>query len=238
MERPTPPTIGKVTSNRRTGVVAAVLVMAGVVLLVGPPLARDGVCGLVSCADQVPDIAVTRTSASGLAVLVPQPAAPSVRSVQLLEGGGRGTGSRRWFIQRDGSGNPSSFPVGSRPAGFRTVTELTAAPSTGTWTAQVGFRCTTASLPFAPDTLAVGEVRSWSGVISGPTFSTTPRTRERCQGGAGSVERTLLVVGGVVTVVGALLGILVVLRAPVRFPEEVGDDVTGFDEPRSGPSAD
>ena len=197
--------------------------------MVGPALARDGICGLLSCADQVPDIAVTRTSPSELAIVVPDQAAVSVRSVQLLEGGSRGTGARRWFIQRDGSGTHASFPVGAQPAGFRTLTELTVEPTKDTWTAQVGFRCTTASLPFVPDTLAVGEVRSWSGVVSESTFSDTSRTEERCQESAGDVEKVLLIVGAGLTLVGAVLGIVVVLRRPVRFPEDLDDDVDGID---------
>lgn len=201
--------------------------------MVGPALARDGICGLLSCADQVPDIAVTRTSPSELAIVVPDQAAASVRSVQLLEGGSRGTGARRWFIQRDGSGTHSSFPVGAQPDGFRTVTELTVEPTKDTWTAQVGFRCTTASLPFAPDTLAVGEVRSWSGVVSESTFSNTSRTEERCEESAGDVEKVLLIVGAGLTLVGAVLGIVVVLRRPVRFPEDLDDGVDSLDGPPS-----
>jgi hypothetical protein len=61
-----------VASNRRSGVLAVVLLVVGVVLMVGPPLARDGICGFVSCADQVPDIAVTRTSPTAFAIVVPE----------------------------------------------------------------------------------------------------------------------------------------------------------------------
>ena len=205
---------------------AVVLIAVGVVLMVGPPLARDGICGLVSCADQVPDIAVTRTSPTGIAVVVPGAAASSVRSVELLEGGGRGTGARRWSIQRAGDDVHQTFPAGVEPAGFRTVTELAAPPTQGTWTAQVGFRCTTASLPFQPEALAVGEVRSWSGVMSGSSFSSASRTEERCVTGAGTAERWALLLGALFATVGAVLGIIVVLRRPVRFPED-GDDQDG-----------
>jgi hypothetical protein len=224
-----------VNSNRRLGVVAVVLLVVGVVLMVGPPLARDGICGLVSCADQVPDIAVTRTSPTELAVLVPPAASRSVRSVQLLQGGSQGSGTRRWLIQRNGSGDHASFTVGVAPSGFRTVTPLDAPPAKDTWTAQVGFRCTTASLPFSPDTLAVGEVRSWSGVLSGSKFSETSRTEEQCASEAGSTERGLLVAGAVLAVVGAVLGIVVVLRRPVRFPEDPEDDLGPPDGAGTGP---
>jgi hypothetical protein len=226
-----------VTSNRRSGVLAVVLIVVGVVLMVGPPLARDGICGFVSCADQVPDIAVTRTSPTAFAIVVPDDSAPSVRSVQLLEGGDRASGSRRWFIQRDGSGVHRTFPVGSEPEGFRTVTPLDAPPAKGTWTAQVGFRCTTASLPFQPQTLAVGEVRSWAGVLSGSSFSATSRSDERCATSAGSVETWLLVLGAVLATAGAVLGIVVVLRRPVRFPDDDADGDVGGDEPSADQGA-
>jgi hypothetical protein len=212
-----------VASNRRAGLAAVVLLVVGVGLMVIPPLARDGICGFVSCADQVPDIAVTRTSPTTFAIVVPEESAPSVRSVQLLEGGSRATGSRRWFIQRDGSDVHRTFPAGSEPSGFRTVTPLEVVPVDGTWTAQVGFRCTTASLPFRPDGIAVGEVRSWVGVVSGSSFSSTARTEEQCGTSAGGAERGLLVVGALLATVGAVLGIVVVLRRPVRFPEDDDD---------------
>ena len=59
------------SSNRRMGAAAAVLLGAGLLLMIVPPLARDGVCGITSCADQVPVIAVSRLSATDLAVVVP-----------------------------------------------------------------------------------------------------------------------------------------------------------------------
>jgi hypothetical protein len=225
-----------VASNRRTGLAAVVLLVVGIGLMVVPPLARDGICGFVSCADQVPDIAVTRTSASTFAIVVPEESAPSVRSVQLLEGGNRATGSRRWFIDRNGPGVHRTFPVGSEPSGFRTITPLGAAPVDGTWTAQVGFRCTTASLPFRPDGIAVGEVRSWVGVISGSSFSSTARTEEQCGSSSGGTERGLLVFGALLATFGALLGIVVVLRRPVRFPEDDDDGGSGPDQD-AGPAA-
>ena len=50
----------------------------------------------------VPVIAVSRVSDEQLAVVVPDEAAPTVRTVELLHGGGRGSGSRQWLIRRDG----------------------------------------------------------------------------------------------------------------------------------------
>ena len=212
------------STNRRMGVAAAVLLGAGLVLMIVPPVARDGLCGLTSCADQVPPIAISRVSAEDLAVVVPDEAAPSVRSVELLQGGGRGSGSRQWLITRDGDGVHSTFVVGSQPGGFRTLVELGAKPTKDTWTAQVGFRCTMASLPFRPAAIAVGEVRSWDGVLDGRKFAADADVQERCATERGSTEKALFVVGAVLAVLGAVLGIVVVLRRPVRFPEDPDDD--------------
>lgn len=210
-------------TNRRTGVAAAVLLGAGLLLMVVPPIARDGICGLTECADQVPPIAVTRVSPKEIAIVVPDAAASTVRSVELLQGGGRGTGSRQWLITRNGDVDHSTFVVGSTPAGFRTIVQLDEAPVKDVWTAQVGFRCTTASLPFSPATIAVGEVRSWDGVVDGRKFAGATVT-ERCATERGTGETAMFLVGALLAVAGAVLGIVVVLRRPARFPEEPDDD--------------
>jgi hypothetical protein len=219
-------------------VLAAVLLASGVLLMVGPALLRDGICGLLSCADTSPQIAITRTSSTELAIVVPEAAASSVRSVELLEGGARGTGSRRWFVQREwvagsSADGRSTFPLGQEPPGFRTVTELEAQPTTDTWTAQVGFRCTTASLPFAPEAVAVGDVLSWSGPMT--TAQLEDASAEHCTSQPGTLERVLLVFGAALAVAGAVLGIVVVLRRPARFPEDPDDE--GFD-PGAGSDLD
>lgn len=214
------------TGTRRLGLLATVLVVSGVLFMVVPPLARDGICGIVGCADQVPDIAVTRSSPEEIVVLVPEQAAPAVRGVRLLEGGT--SGARRWAIRRDalgGSGDsPDAFVAGRQPDGFRTVTELAAPPGDGDWIAEVSFRCTTASLPFRPSTLGVGQVLSWSGATEGASFTDAARVEERCTVGASSAERWMLALGAVMTVAGAVLGILWVLRRPPRTPQPAGDD--------------
>lgn len=222
-----------VSSNRRTGVAAAAMLGAGLLLMVVPPVVRDGACGLTSCSEQVPPIAVTRVTPSELAVVVPDAAAPSVRSVELLHGGDQGTGSRQWLITRDGNGVHSTFVMGSEPAGFRTVVGLDAVVAKDVWTAQVGFRCTTASLPFSPTSIAVGEVRSWDGVLDGARFAADRQVTERCAAGRPTGEVVLLVVGAVLAVAGAVLGIVVVLRRPVRFPEDPDGEDAGEGE---GPS--
>ena len=196
----------------------------GLVLMIVPPILRDGVCGLTGCADQVPVIAVSRVSDEQLAVVVPDEAAPTVRTVELRHGGGRGSGSRQWLIRRDGKELHSTFLIGSEPDGFRTVVPLEVPPESDVWTAQVGFRCTTASLPFDPSALAVGEVHSWDGVLDGNEFSTSANTTEKCATERSSSEVALLVLGSVLAVAGAVLGIVVVLRRPARFPEEADDD--------------
>jgi hypothetical protein len=230
------------------GVAAAVLLGTGLVLMIVPPVVRDGICGLTSCAEQVPVIAVSRGSSSELAVVVPDEAAPTVRSVEVLQGGGRGSGSRRWLIQRDadarGDGeDPTTFLIGSEPSGFRTVVPLDEAPVSGVWTAQVGFECTTASLPFDPTAIAVGEVRSWDGAMDGNDFADTAVTSEHCVPERSSTEVVLMVVGAVLAVAGAVLGIVVVLRRPVRFPEDPdgegpAGEVAEWPEPGVDPGSD
>ncbi len=216
------------------GAAAAVLLGAGLLLMIVPPLARDGVCGITSCADQVPVIAVSRLSATDLAIVVPDEAASIVSTVELLQGAGRASGSRQWLIRHeDGGASPSTFVMGAEAQGFRTVVPLDVPPEKGVWTAQVGFRCTTASLPFDPEAVAVGEVRSWDGVMAGNEFSELANTTEHCATERGTTETVLFLVGAVLAVVGAVLGIVVVLRRPVRFPDDVdsgdGDDTTGND---------
>lgn len=221
------------------GVAAAVLLGSGLILMIVPPVVRDGLCGLTSCADRVPVIAVSRVSPTELAVVVPDDAAPNVRRVELLQGGSSGSGSRQWMIRAErgsdtgsgsnsgsGSGSAASartFLIGDEPDGFRTVVPLETEPQKGVWTAQVGFRCTTASLPFNPQALAVGEVRSWDGVMDGNDFASDANTSEHCLTERGTAELGLLLAGAALAVAGAVLGIVVVLRRPARFPED-GDD--------------
>lgn len=194
---------------------SAALLGAGLLLMIGPPLLRDGICGISGCADQAPDVAVTRSDADTVVILVPEPAAPAVRSVRLLEGGSS-SGSQAWLIRRDGSGgsSPESFVAGEAPEGFRTVTELESPPEEGDWVAEVGFSCTSASLPFSPETLEVGEVRSWTGVTDGTAFDDAARTEERCGGERSTAERVLFWLGAAAAVAGAVLGIVVVMSRP------------------------
>lgn len=226
---PGAPTLPPVNTNRRLGVAAAALLGTGLVLMIVPPVLRDGVCGLSGCADQVPVIAVSRVSDDQLAIVVPEPAAPTVSTVELMHGGGRGSGSRQWLIRRDGKGTHTTFLVGAEPAGFRTVVPLESPPEAEVWTAQVGFSCTTASLPFDPSALAVGEVRSWDGVMDGNEFSSSANTVEKCATERSSSEVALLVLGSVLAVTGAVLGIVVVLRRPPRFPEDEEPDASSVD---------
>ena len=208
---------------------AAALLGTGLVLMIVPPVLRDGVCGLTSCADQVPVIAISRVSSTEMAIVVPDEAASIVSTVELLQGGGGGSGVRRWLIRRDDAGgeSPATFLLGSEPQGFRTVVALGEAPESGVWTAQVGFECTTASLPFDPEAVAVGEVRSWDGVMDGNEFAATANTSERCVTERSSTEVVLFLLGAALAVGGAVLGIVVVLRRPVRFPEDPDGEVIG-----------
>jgi hypothetical protein len=210
-----------VSSNRRLGLASILLLAIGLLLMIVPPLARDGICGITGCADQVPDIAVARTAASEFAVIVPKEVAPSVDSVRLLQGGN--AGSREWVVNRTGDGVVDVFSAGATPAGFTTVVPLTIPIDEGNWVAEVSFGCTTASLPFSPSSLSVGQIRSWQGVTDGSTFGDQARATEQCATEAGSLERLLLGAGALLATVGAILGIVVVLRREPRDPEDPGD---------------
>ncbi len=217
------------------GTAAAALLGIGLLLMIVPPILRDGFCGITGCADQVPVIAVSRVSADELAIVVPDEAAPLVRSVELLEGSA-GSGSREWLIRRSSTdSSPSTFVMGSDPKSFRTIVALAAQPVDGVWTAQVGFHCGTASLPFDPRAVAIGQVRSWDGVMDGTEFAATANTVEHCATTRKSPEVALLVFGGMLAVLGSVLGIVVVLRRPVRFPEDPDDELGSFpDGPGDG----
>lgn len=208
-------------SNRTLGAVSIVALLLGLGLLLVPPLLRDGICGLTGCADQVPDVAVARSSSDELAVLVPSSTAPDVSSIRLLQGGN--SGSLEWVVERSGPSTEDAFAFGSRPEGFDTVTPLAVPVQDGTWVVEVRFACTTASLPFSPDSIGVGQVRSWQGVTEGAGFSDEARTTERCATERDSVERGLFLAGAVLATLGALLGIVVVLRRPPRDPDDPGD---------------
>jgi len=210
-----------VSSNRSLGLVSVLALVFGLGLMVVPALLRDGICGLTGCADQVPDIAVTRTADNELAVVVPEETADSVSSVRLLEGGN--SGSREWVIRREAPSTADVFVVGGSPEGFTTVVPLGVAVAQGAWVAEVTFACTTASLPFSPESISVGQVRSWQGVTEGAAFSSAARTTERCATERDAFERALFLGGAALATIGAVLGVVVVLRRPPRDPEDPGD---------------
>ena len=210
-----------VSSNRSLGLVSVLALVFGLGLLIVPALLRDGICGLTGCADQVPDIAVTRTAGDEVAVLVPAETAGDVSSVRLLEGGN--SGSREWVVTRESPSTVDAFVVGGSPEGFSTVVPLSVPVQEGAWVAEVTFACTTASLPFSPESISIGQVRSWQGVTEGAAFSSAARTTERCATERDAFERALFLGGAALATIGAVLGVVVVLRRPPRDPEDPGD---------------
>lgn len=206
--------------TRRTGWLAAGLIAGGILLMVLPPLARDGVCGLLPCADQVPDIAVARGAENRLEVLVPGASAPAVQSVRVLAGGGQGTGSEQWLIERTGEADHDAFVVGDEPEGFSTVRPLEVLVDRGQWWAEVQFGCTVASLPFEPASLDPGDVVDGKSRTTEEEFRSSASIDERCQTSASGAEKAMLGLGALLTTVGAGLGIVVVLRRPARIDEE------------------
>ena len=203
--------------------VAASLIVVGVVCMTVPALARDGVCGLFSCADQVPDIAVLREATGTLAVLVPTGTGSDVQSVRVLQGSAgseSGGGTQQWRIQRTAASDLDAYQIGVQPDGFRTTTKLAEQPSQDVWTAEVSFRCTVASLPFEPGSLDPGKVAAGSEAATEHEYRSTAASAEHCETSAGTLERILFFTGMLLTFAGAVLGIVLVFSRPPK----VGDD--------------
>ena len=216
----------------RAGLWVTLAIVAGVLCMTVPALIRDGVCGVFSCVDQVPDIAVGVAADGSVTVLVPTGDAGSVQAVQLLQSGPNGASSPRWRIEADTEEpDVDEFAVGAPVEGFTTVRPLEQPPIQGGYTAEVVFRCTISSVPFAPADLDQDRFTTTSGdVVTEATFRSNQQSGEQCASEPSGVERALFFVGIVLTAVGAMVGLFLVLRRPdPRIDEPWSDSDDGDD---------
>lgn len=201
---------------------AIVLVVVGVLLMVLPGLVRDGFCGIASCASVTPQIAVGKPTGTELAVVVPEAAAADLRSLRLYPVTDQTLDTAGvWIVSRTGKGSPTTIPLGSEPQGFTTRTELTNAnaPVDGTWVVEASFGCSSTPVRFVPDQIepgyvATGENPSAVEPVKVDDFLSDARTTLRCTTQAPSWQRWLFLLGALSAFVGAVLGIVVVLRRP------------------------
>jgi hypothetical protein len=206
---------------------AIVLVVAGVLAMVLPGLLRDGVCGLITCADVTPDVAVGRPGGSELAVAIPPDAAPELQSLRLFPITGSATQDTAgsWIVYRtDEAAAPTVVELGEEPEGFSTRIELAEEPSTGLWVLEASFGCASTMIRFAPEELDPGFVTEGDQPVPIGEWEDTARSGLRCAGEAPGWQRVLFVLGALAASAGAVLGIIVVLRKPVREDDWYDED--------------
>lgn len=195
------------------------LVIGGVLAMVLPGLLRDGVCGLVACSDVTPEVAVGRPGGNELAVVVPEGAAGELRSLRLFpvnENTAQDTAGA-WIVYReDPDAAPQRIEVGSQPEGFATRTELAEQPAEGLWVLDASFGCASTLVRFAPEELDPGFVTTGDAPVPIQDFEDGARSTLRCATEAPAWQRWLFMLGALAASVGAVLGIWVVLRGPVR----------------------
>lgn len=195
------------------------LVIGGVLAMVLPGLLRDGVCGLVSCGDVTPEVAVGRPGGSELEVVVPEAAAQDLRSLWLTEivPDDSDEPPRGWIVYRtDDDVAPVRVPIGSAPEGFDTRTELAEPPSDGTWVLDASFGCASTVVRFSPEELDPGYVTTGDPPVQIGDFEESARTNIRCATDAPGWQRWLFILGALGASVGAIMGIWVMMRQPVR----------------------
>lgn len=194
------------------------LLVGGVLAMVLPGLLRDGVCGLVACADVTPEVAVGRPGGSELAVVVPEGAATELQSLRLfrLDDESANSTSGSWIIYRtDESAAPERIALGEAPDGFDTRTELDGEPTDGLWVLDASFGCASTLVRFAPEELDPGFVSTGDPPVPIGEFESNARTSLRCATDAPGWQRLLFVLGALGASVGAVLGIWVLMRRPV-----------------------
>lgn len=198
--------------------VAIVLVVAGVLAMVLPGLLRDGICGLIECADVTPEAAVGRPAGNNLAVVVPEGAASELRSLRLFpitENAAQDTAGA-WIVYReDPDATPVTIDLGSQPEGFETRIELAEQPSDGLWVLDASFGCASTLVRFAPEELDPGFVTTGDSPVPIGEFEADARATLRCAGDAPAWQRWLFILGALLASMGAVIGIWVVMRRPV-----------------------
>jgi hypothetical protein len=198
--------------------VAFVLVVAGVLAMVLPGLLRDGICGLIECADVTPEVAVGRPAGNDLAVVVPEGAAGELRSLRLFpitDSAAQDTAGS-WIVYReDPDATPVTINLGTQPEGFETRIELAEQPSDGLWVLDASFGCASTLVRFAPEELDPGFVTTGDSPVPIGDFEADARASLRCATDAPAPQRWLFILGALSASVGAVIGIWVVMRRPV-----------------------
>ncbi len=202
--------------NKSRGWIAGGLVLLGVVLMVVPGLARDGICGLFTCADVTPEVAVGRPEGTALAVVVPEPVAADLLSIQLFEITAEGQSDAKWIIYRDSASEPTVIPLGEQPEGFHTRTELAAQPETGTWQIEASFGCASSPVRFNPVEIDPGFVVSSAIPETVDEFTEGARTTLQCSTAAPGWQRGLFFGGIALVSVGAIWGLVMAFQRSDR----------------------
>lgn len=209
---------------------AIVLVVAGVLAMVLPGLLRDGICGLIECADVTPEVAVGRPGGHALAVVVPEAAAGELRSLRLFpitENAAQDTAGA-WIVYRDDpEATPATIELGTQPEGFKTRIDLAEAPSEGLWVLDASFGCASTLVRFAPEELDPGFVTTGDAPVPIGEFQADARATLRCATDAPGWQRGLFIAGVLSASIGAILGMWVLMRRPVAdHPEWYAPDDT------------
>lgn len=198
--------------------VAIALVIAGVLAMVLPGLLRDGICGLIECADVTPEVAVGRPAGNALAVVVPDGAGGELRSLRLFpitESTAQDTAGS-WIVYRDDpDAAPETIELGTQPEGFKTRIELAEQPAEGLWVLDASFGCASTLVRFAPEELDPGYVTTGDAPVPIGDFDADARSTLRCATDAPEWQRWLFMVGALSASIGAVLGIWVLMRRPV-----------------------
>jgi hypothetical protein len=219
-EPSSPDSPGSSKSGRRPGrskltSLAIMMVIGGVLAMVVPGLLRDGICGLVACADVTPEIAVGRPDGTELAVVVPEEAAAELQSLRLFEVGASPQESAgQWIVYRTGDSEPTTIPLGEQPEGFATRTELEVEPTEGLWVIDASFGCSSTLVRFAPTEIDPGMVTGGGAPEPTTDFLEGARSTVRCTQDTPAWQTWLFVLGVIAASVGAVMGIVVVLRRP------------------------
>lgn len=218
-----PAAVKEPRSARRMTLLSVGLLVVGVALIVIPGLVKDGVCGLVECADVTPEIAVGRPEGTQLAIMIPEEVAGDLASIRLLEQPRAADSSEgqeqplgEWIVFRTSDSDPTLITVGEAPDGFDTRTELTIEPVSGTWIVDASFGCGSTLVRFNPEALDPGFVTAGGAAIPAAEFGESARTTLQCSTAAPSWQRILFFIGIAVVFAGAVTAILLAFRTPAH----------------------
>ncbi len=204
--------------QRRLGWIAFGLVAVGVVAMVVPGLLRDGICGLFSCADVTPEVAVGRPIGTDLAVVVPEEVAGDLLSLRLVELNEEGdqNSSGEWIVFRTSDSEPTYIPLGEVPEGFDTRTPLESQPESGVWVMEASWGCAATLVRFSPVDVDPGFVVSSGAAVTVDDFNDNARTDLHCSSAAPTWQRILFFGGLALVSAGAIMGLVLAFRGPIK----------------------